>query len=148
MASGIHETVRLLLIDACSAFIGTAVRVAQMLGLNKEPSQFKQIPPIAAEVRRRVWWHVFNVDVLVAVASGLHPLIDQDSWDVQPVCELKEEYIGTTEGLLYQKAVAEAKIRPSRVDETGSLVSPSGIFIAGKLADTGMTAHRVLMKVV
>lgn len=121
----------------CCAFVGTAVRVAQMLGLNKEPSQFKKIPPIAAEVRRRIWWHVYNVDVLVAVASGLHPLIDQESWDVQPVCELKEEFIGTTEGLLYQKAIVEGKIRPARVDEEGSMLSAPGVFIGGKLADTG-----------
>ena len=120
-----------------SAFIGTAVRVAQMLGLNKEPSLFKKIPPIAAEVRRRIWWHVFNVDVLVAVASGLHPLIDRESWDVRPVSELKEEFIGTAEGLKYQKAVFEGKLTPARPDEEGSMVSATGIFIAGKLQDAG-----------
>jgi hypothetical protein len=48
-------------LTTCS-FIGVAVRVAQMLGLHKDPSHFKaSVLPIPAEVHRRVWWHVFHV---------------------------------------------------------------------------------------
>lgn len=47
------------------AFIGLAYRVAQMLGLHRDPSHFSSLPPIVAEVRRRVWWLLVNIDISV-----------------------------------------------------------------------------------
>lgn len=117
-----------------ASFIGVCVRVAQMLGLNREPSHFKtSISPVAAEVRRRVWWHVFHLDVTVAIASGLPPLIDRDSWDVRKVSELAEEHIGTIAGVRYDDQVASGQIMPSNAKDLGSMVSPIGIFINGKI---------------
>lgn len=69
---------------ATCSFIGVAVRVAQMLGLHKDAMHFASNTPkqITAEIRRRVWWHIFALDVLVATAAGLPPLIDHDSFNV------------------------------------------------------------------
>ncbi|KAB8596084.1 hypothetical protein FH972_025793 [Carpinus fangiana] len=74
----------------CCSFVGLAVRVAQMLGLHKDPSNFPGISIIEAEVRRRVWWQLLTCDTAVALASGLVPLIDPSAWDVQPISELTE----------------------------------------------------------
>lgn len=65
--------------------VGLVVRVAQVLGLNKDPSNFNIFSEAQAEFRRRLWWQIFVVDVLVALASGLPPLIDRDSYDVKPL---------------------------------------------------------------
>jgi hypothetical protein len=117
-----------------SSFVGIIVRVAQMLGLNRDPSSF-QIPmsAVLAEVRRRVWWHVFYIDTSIAVAAGLSPLIDRESWDVRPLSELRDDFIGTPTGLQYEKSVRDGTIDPSSCDDIGSLVGSEGIFICGKL---------------
>lgn len=47
------------------AFIGLAYRVAQMLGLHRDPSHFSSLGPIVAEVRRRVWWLLVHIDISV-----------------------------------------------------------------------------------
>ena len=124
-------------LTTCS-FVGVAVRVAQMLGLNKEPSLFKSsISPVAAEVRRRVWWHCFHLDVLVAMASGLPPLIDRDSFNVNKVSELREDYIGTVVGLQYEEDVESQLREPADpMTEPDCMVSPLGIYIRGKIEET------------
>ena len=77
-------------------FIGVAVRVAQMLGLHRDPSRFTtEMSHINIEICRRVWWHVFHVDVLVALGSGLPPLIDRGSWDTEMPNQSHEEDWGS-----------------------------------------------------
>lgn len=65
--------------------VGLVVRVAQILGLNKDPASFGIFSEAQVVFRRRMWWQVFVVDVLVALASGLPPMIDRDSFDVKPL---------------------------------------------------------------
>ena len=124
----------------CSAFIGLSFRVAQLLGLHKDPTHYK-FDPISAEVRRRIWWHVVHLDVSIAVASGLPPIIDLHCWDVQKPTELKDEYIGTAEGEQYDKSVATGMRFPDRADDPedvngSSMVSTGGILAGGKLSST------------
>ena len=108
-------------------FIGVAIRVAQMLGLHRDPSHFKAtISPVNAEVCRRVWWHVFHVDVLVAMASGLPPLIERGSWDTAMVSELYEEHIGWLPETSTDNTTEESP-RPT---------SPLGIWLRGKFEET------------
>ena len=113
------------------------MRIAQMLGLNKDPSHFLHISPVTAEIRRRLWWHVLFQDSMIALAAGLPPLIDDSSWDVKPVSEAKDHLIGTSEITEYEKEVAEGKREPMLADSPDdpnqpSLVSTSGIFAVGK----------------
>lgn len=119
------------------SFNGVIVRVAQMLGLHRDPSHFKAaVAPIPAEVHRRVWWHVFHCDVLVAVASGLPPLIERDSWDTRMVSDLCEEKWGTVEGLHYEEEVRQELRRPSSPQDPSSLTSPLGIWLQGKFQES------------
>ena len=124
---------------SCSGFIGLAIRVAQILGLHRDPAYFEDINPITAEVRRRVWWHIFYIDVLIAIAAGLPPIIDRTSWDVQKLSEVRDELLGTPQALLYQASrqqvneVADDPLAPIKVQ----MVSASGILVAGKLHAAG-----------
>ncbi|KAL9097190.1 MAG: hypothetical protein Q9165_000617 [Trypethelium subeluteriae] len=124
-----------------SAFVGLSFRVAQMLSLHQDPTHFKPFDPISAEVRRRIWWHIVHLDVSIAVASGLPPVIDLHCWDVQKPTELKDEYIGTAEGIEYDKTVAAGIRFPDRADDLEdlngtSMVSTGGILAGGKLSST------------
>lgn len=126
---------------SCVAFVGLSVRVANMLGLHRDPNHFPQLSPIEAEVRRRIWWQLVHIDVCVAVAAGLPPLIGFQ-WDVQTLSELKDEFIGTSDGLKYQEDVkegrrsADAAADPFDAAST-SMVSTSGILVASKQRFTG-----------
>lgn len=116
-------------LTTCS-FIGVAVRVAQMLGLHKDPRQFEsqaKIAAVAAEVRRRVWWHVFALDVLVATAAGLPPLIGSNSFDVALPTDLREDLWDTPQGKLYIEAM-----QPFPESETEHR-SALGIFIRSRI---------------
>lgn len=82
-----------------------------------------------------------HIDVLLATSSGLPPLIEASVWDVQHLSELKDEYIGTEQGIEYEAAVASGqKDRDSADDpakhEASSMVSTSGILVKGKLCSS------------
>jgi hypothetical protein len=117
-----------------------AQRAAHILGLHKDPSHFPSIDPIEAEVRRRVWWQIVHIDVTLAIASGLPPIIET-SWDVQQLSELKDELIGTPEGVHYETAVAAGTQDMDMAEDpfscsSYSMVSTGGILARGKLHST------------
>lgn len=104
-------------------FIGIVVRVAQMLGLNRDPQQFEhKFTAVEVEVRRRVWWHVYHIDILIAVAAGLPPLIDSNFWSVNKVGEMAEHNV--------------AAVHETQVGLTLPC-TPLGIWLRGKLEHTG-----------
>ena len=100
-----------------SLFISLALRVAQTMGLHRDPAQFG-IPPYEAETRRRVWWHIIHMDGVVAMSSGLPPQVsDENYWDVRVTSEVKDTLIGTHEGDVYERMVLEGLRKPDRPDD-------------------------------
>lgn len=120
------------------AFAGLALRVANMLGLHRDPSHHLDMDPVEAEERRRCWWHLIHLDVLLAIASGLPPIVDLESWDVRQISECKDDLLGTVttgncEDLTSNPNASpkESGVPPQATDE--SLVSVAGILAGGKL---------------
>lgn len=116
------------------AFVGMALRIANMLGLHRDPCHFPSISLVEAEERRRTWWHVVHIDTTVSVAAGLPFVIDDDTWDVQTISELNDRYIGTQTGAEYD---ASAKRGDSRPENAALLLQASErpmVTIAGILA--------------
>lgn len=114
-----------------------------MLGLHRDPEHFN-MSPIDVEVRRRCWWHLVHIDVLVAIASGLPPMVDLRSLEVQGISELKEELFGTQVGMQYALAVKTGERPHDAADDprdpaNASMISTSGILVAGKLRSTRMS---------
>ncbi|WEW54600.1 hypothetical protein PRK78_000020 [Emydomyces testavorans] len=100
-----------------SLFISLALRVAQTMGLHRDPEQFG-IPACEAENRRRVWWHIVHMDGVVAMSSGLPPLVsDENYWDVRIASDVKDTLIGTPEALDYERAVHENRRKPDRPND-------------------------------
>ncbi|PVH78812.1 hypothetical protein DL98DRAFT_236184 [Cadophora sp. DSE1049] len=80
----------------CCSFVGLATRVAQMLGLHKDPASFPDLSAMDIQVRRQLWWSLVAVDVQVALAAGLPPIIDCTTCQVQEFSEAPEDlpYLG------------------------------------------------------
>lgn len=94
-----------------SLFISLSMRVAQTMGLHRDPANFG-IEPCEAEYRRRIWWHIVHMDGVVAMSSGLPPLVsDEKYWDVQETSEVKDTLLGTAEAEQYERLVT-AGLRP------------------------------------
>jgi hypothetical protein len=94
-----------------SLFISLALRVAQTMGLHRDPAEFG-IQSYEAESRRRVWWHIVHMDGVVAMSSGLPPLVsDENYWDVRETSEVKDTLLGTPQADHYTRLVT-ANLRP------------------------------------
>ncbi|MCJ1390341.1 hypothetical protein MMC18_003200 [Xylographa bjoerkii] len=93
-----------------------ALRIAEMMGLHREPSKYNVTAPYA-EARRRVWWHIVWMDTLISNATGWPPLVMAESyWDVQSISELKDTLVGKDEGERYLKAVISGGQQPDEPD--------------------------------
>ncbi|KAL9070788.1 MAG: hypothetical protein Q9157_005690 [Trypethelium eluteriae] len=110
-----------------------------MLGCDQEPSQYALLSSVAKEIRRRIGWQIYYLDLLVAVAAGLPPLKDTKSWGLCPLGELRDELIGTSTGIAYENAVHRGEQEPDHAGLEGSLVSAPAIFASAKYHQSVVT---------
>lgn len=56
--------------------------MAQSLGLHKEPTEFSSgtMDSVQVEIRRRLWYQIFYLDIRTAVSQGLPPIIATGSF--------------------------------------------------------------------
>ncbi|KZF23989.1 hypothetical protein L228DRAFT_259270 [Xylona heveae TC161] len=113
---------------ACCAFVGLAVRIAQMMGLHKDPIHFSGFTQHDSEFRRRLWWHILHIDTITSSWAGMPWLVDSSSWDVKPISELKEQYVGSQDA---------SEIATDKSDDHAQYQSTVGILLAGKFEDSG-----------
>lgn len=67
-------------------YLQLIVRLSLTMGLHREPTLFNM--PVAEEgMRRRLWWHVIQLDVSQVVASGYPSLISETFCDTRIICE-------------------------------------------------------------
>ena len=62
---------------------GLLVRMAQYLGLQRDGAHFKHLAPFEIEMRRRVWWAVYMLDVKASEDQGTDPIITSGSFDTK-----------------------------------------------------------------
>ncbi|KGO72665.1 Signal recognition particle, SRP19 subunit [Penicillium italicum] len=114
---------------ASSLFVSLAVRVAQTLGLHRDPAHFN-IDPWEAEFRRRLWWHIMHMDAVIAMSSGLPPLLtDTNYWDVRETSEIKDTLLGTAEAKQYEQLVANGQRTPDNPDNPTLCGGPSMVSV-------------------
>ena len=68
---------------------GTVVRLAIRMGYHRDPSKTPSITPFQAEMRRRVWINIFQVDALISFQMGLPSMIPAAHCDTQPPLNLE-----------------------------------------------------------
>lgn len=72
-------------VAAASAAVSGLIRVAQSMGLHRDPALFKSnnIRGEEGETRRRIWWHLVYLDAVVSVGNGLPTTVQQTGYDVK-----------------------------------------------------------------
>ncbi|KAK4989889.1 hypothetical protein LTR50_002937 [Elasticomyces elasticus] len=71
-------------------WLGTAIRISQDIGLHCDYGPW---PPLEAEMRRRVWWAIYNWDRVVSLELGKPLLIDDDDCDVNEPAPVDDDCI-------------------------------------------------------
>lgn len=67
---------------AHSALTGTAIRLAECMGLHRDGSHYG-LSPVETHVRRMVWYQLCFLDMRTAMATGPRPSIRQDEFDTK-----------------------------------------------------------------
>ncbi|KAH8830218.1 fungal-specific transcription factor domain-containing protein [Flagelloscypha sp. PMI_526] len=70
--------------------VGQAVRTGQDVGLHRSPRRL-QIPPLEKELRRKIWWGVYTLDRMLAVALGRPLGINDADCDVEYPVEVDDD---------------------------------------------------------
>jgi len=84
-------------ISTCYSYIGVALRAALRLGLHRSvPGNFN---PIELEMRKRLFWVVWKMEVHVSTILGLPSMLSEDDIDQEYPLTVDDEFI-TAEGLL------------------------------------------------
>ncbi|KAL5000198.1 hypothetical protein BDV10DRAFT_200174 [Aspergillus recurvatus] len=76
---------------------GALLRKAIYMGLHRDPSHLPQRSIFAAEMYRRLWNTLVEVNLQASLASGGAPLISLDDFDTAPPGNFDDEQLGTHE---------------------------------------------------
>ncbi|PYH95086.1 putative fungal-specific transcription factor [Aspergillus ellipticus CBS 707.79] len=76
--------------SASWVWIGSAIRVAQEIGLHLESGPWSTIE---GEMRKRLWWGMYTWDRLLALEMGKPVLINDQDCDVDLPCPVDEKYL-------------------------------------------------------
>ncbi|PWY89930.1 Zn(II)2Cys6 transcription factor [Aspergillus heteromorphus CBS 117.55] len=133
-----------------SLFISLAMRVAQTMGLHRDPAKFG-ICPSDAEYRRRIWWHIVHMDGVVSMSSGLPPLVsDENYWDVRETSEVKDTILGSPSAEKYERLVMTGMRPPDNPDDPTICGGPSMVnvyYLSARGKYTMARAVRRIMKI-
>ncbi|KAJ5764791.1 hypothetical protein N7520_004350 [Penicillium odoratum] len=130
-----------------SLFVSLAMRVAQTMGLHRDPAKFG-VEPCEAEYRRRLWWHIMHMDGVVAMSSGLPPLVsDENYWDVRETSEVKDTLLGSPAAERYEQLVATNQQLPENPDEPSVCGGPSMVNVFYLTAKGKYTMARAVRRI-
>ncbi|PSR85545.1 fungal-specific transcription factor domain-domain-containing protein [Coniella lustricola] len=73
--------------------LGFIVRMAMTMGLHRDPDEFPQIKPFYAELRRRLWYTIMDMDLHVALACNLPCSVRQGEYTCRPPNNLDDNDI-------------------------------------------------------
>ncbi|KAI1109612.1 hypothetical protein F5Y14DRAFT_22786 [Nemania sp. NC0429] len=78
--------------------VGSLLRSAFYMGLHRDPSRLPKMSRLDAEIRRRIWNTVLELELMTATDSGGFPSISPDNSDTQPPADLNDtELMGEDE---------------------------------------------------
>lgn len=70
---------------------GFLMREAVMMGLHRDPVNFPNIAPFWAEIRRRLWLTIAELELHIALYSGVPVAISWDEFDCNPPSNVEDE---------------------------------------------------------
>ncbi|KAL1883285.1 hypothetical protein Daus18300_000343 [Diaporthe australafricana] len=72
------------------AQLGFIVRMAMAMGLHRDPDEFPQIRPFYAEMRRRLWYTIVDMDLHLALACNLPGAVREGEYTCRPPSNLDD----------------------------------------------------------
>ena len=109
-----------------STFVNLMVRLAQTAGVHREPTFFG-VASHEAEIRRRMWWQIVQLDSTFASASGYPTFVSDDTADTRPISDVHEGLVGSSEEQKYLRdgrpKADKASVLPEPLSATESVVS-------------------------
>lgn len=75
---------------SCWALIGLAIRIAQNLGIHRDGDGL-HLSAHEAEVRRRIWWHIFSLDMKASEDRGCEPMLSESSFNTRLPINLEDD---------------------------------------------------------
>ncbi|KAL8860578.1 MAG: hypothetical protein Q9178_002931 [Gyalolechia marmorata] len=79
-----------------SALVGTALRIAECMGLHRDGSEYG-FGPVETHVRRLIWYHICFLDIRTCEAQGPRPHIRSDEFDTQFPLNVDDEELEAPE---------------------------------------------------
>ncbi|KAL8396990.1 hypothetical protein RB594_003909 [Gaeumannomyces avenae] len=80
--------------------LGVIVRMAMTMGLHRDPSEFPQISPFAAECRRKLWYTIMDMDLHLSLGCNLPCAVRDGEYTCQPPLNLDDEDLRPDSGSL------------------------------------------------
>ncbi|KAI1324551.1 hypothetical protein F5Y16DRAFT_301896 [Xylariaceae sp. FL0255] len=77
--------------DLCWIGMGTILRCAIQLGLHRDPNHFPSMNTLEAEVRRRLWATILELNIQTSLDSGTTPGISCSDFDTGPPANINDE---------------------------------------------------------
>lgn len=78
--------------DSCSPLMGIVVRQAMSMGLHYDPAfSANAIPLFQAEMHRRLWATILQIEVQQSLTSGMPPLVRIDDFNTLPPLNLNDD---------------------------------------------------------
>ncbi|KAI0114377.1 hypothetical protein GGR51DRAFT_556236 [Nemania sp. FL0031] len=70
--------------------VGSLLRSAFYMGLHRDPSRLPKMPRLEAEIRRRLWNTILELELKTSIDSGGFPTISPDNSDTRPPADLDD----------------------------------------------------------
>lgn len=103
--------------DHGTSSVAMLIRVAQLMGLHRDPSNFKdQFDIELAQSRRLLWWHLVYLDYIISMSQGLPPIVHRSENDVR----LPSEYM-IIDGIEYKDRIDPCIILANSISEASLL---------------------------
>lgn len=129
-----------------SDYVNLMVRLAQAQGLHREPA-LADLHPFDAEVRRRVWWQILQLDTSLAVSSGFPTCTSEDTSDVHPISQVKEMFIGSDEERVLLRPGKNGGKQTEPVDDpfgVSSSVASVSALVARTYASIALASRKIV----
>jgi hypothetical protein len=76
--------------DLCWISVGNLVRTAFTMGFHRDPKHFPKMSALHAELRRRLWATIIELNVQLSLDGGVNPLISMDDFDTEPPANVND----------------------------------------------------------
>ncbi|EED12503.1 conserved hypothetical protein [Talaromyces stipitatus ATCC 10500] len=80
--------------------MGTIVRTAIQMGLHRDPKHFKNMTMLHAELRRRLWATILEMNLQAALDAGVPPSISFEDFDTEPPFNVDDDHLFDRVGIL------------------------------------------------